>query len=60
MFCKKCGNQVAAGAAFCNKCGAPLKGEAGQAGSGTGGKRRIVRAPKRGGRGSGEPAGAWA
>lgn len=34
MFCKKCGNKVADGAAFCNKCGAPLKAEAGTTGNG--------------------------
>lgn len=25
MFCKKCGNQLNPGAAFCNKCGAPVE-----------------------------------
>ena len=34
MFCKKCGNEVAAGATFCNKCGAPLRDAARQEGSG--------------------------
>lgn len=27
MFCNKCGNQLPDGAAFCTKCGAPLKNE---------------------------------
>lgn len=33
MFCDKCGNQIADGQKFCNKCGAPVGGAAQNAGA---------------------------